>query len=142
VDSETPSTTATFDPSSASEKPSEDELPGITRVSMSSSSSLIVDTPMQAKASPTPTERDNSEIYTDWEDGQTDAQTDCEGLAYFEGSGRPECSPSRFREKREQQHLALVKVPAIIRRRKEGKVSCDLANGAISDSNTIRPGRR
>jgi len=54
---------------------------------------------MQAKALPTPTERDNSEIYTDWEDGQTDAQTDCEGLMDFEGSGHPECLPSQSRKK-------------------------------------------
>jgi len=104
---ETPSTTGTFDPSSASEKPSEDELPAVTRVSTPSSSSLvIVDTPMQAKALPTPTERDNSEIYTDWEDGQTDAQTDREGLTDFEGSGRPERSPSRSRKKRESNSIS------------------------------------
>jgi hypothetical protein len=66
----------------------------------------IVDTPMQAKALPTPTERDNSGIYTDWEDGQTDAQTDREDLTDFEGSGRPERSPSRSRKKRESGSIS------------------------------------
>lgn len=106
---ETPSTDRPYEASSASEKPSEDDMPVIgTRVSAASSASLInLDTSTPPEVFPKPTERGNSDILaTDWEDAQTDAQTDREGFTDYEGSGRPERSPSRTRKKRESGSTA------------------------------------
>jgi hypothetical protein len=90
---ETLSTDHTYEASSPSEKPSEDDMPAVTsRVSTASSASMAnVDTSMPLKVFPMPTERGNSDIYvTDWEDRQTD---DREGLTEY--------SPSQTRKKRE-----------------------------------------
>ncbi|KAF8322139.1 hypothetical protein DL93DRAFT_2162983 [Clavulina sp. PMI_390] len=97
---QTPSTTDAFERRSASEKPSEDDLPppALNRASSASSSSMAV--PEKSLVTPVRTDRGNSDIYSEWEDGQTDAaQTDREGLTDYEG--RPERSPSRLRKKRD-----------------------------------------